>query len=425
MLPKRTVLESGASVVSESMSGVESVSFGLYIPTGSRHETELDNGVSHFIEHLVFKGTPSRSADEINREIDLLGGASNAYTSKETICLYGRVLAENLGRLLALFGDLATEALPSGVEEEVERERRVILSEIRAVEDSPEDLVGQLSDNVFFGDHPLAMPIAGSAPAVGRLGLGEIRDHYRSHLVASGMVVAAAGKLDHEELVGLVSRHLGRIPAGQAPSSARPPSPQRASKVVERDLEQVQVTLSAPGVSGRDPRWAAAELFSTIVGDGYSSRLFREVRDRRGLVYSIFSSLTSYTDTGRFDVSFGVVPQKLEETLDVVSHELAEVRDGRISRSELDSARQHLRASILLGHESTGARMSYLAEQQLYGEENLELERDLEELERVTLEDVCALAESTLEAPLSLATVGPVAPERLPSGGWPLPRKGA
>ena len=138
-------------------------------------------------------------------------------------------------------------------------------------------------------------------------------------------------------------------------------------------------------------------------------------------MYSIFSSLTSYTDTGRFDVGFAVAPQKLEETLDVVTHELAEVRDGRISRSELDSARQHLRASILLGHESTGARMSYLAEQLLYGEENLELERDLEELERVTLEDVCALAESTLQAPLSLAAVGPVAPERLPADGWPLP----
>ncbi len=421
MPPERSVLDSGASVVSESMPGVESVSLGLYFPTGSRHETQLDNGVSHFIEHLVFKGTPRRSADQINREIDLLGGVSNAYTSKETICLYARVLAETLERLLALFGDLATEALPAGVEEEVERERRVILSEIRAVEDSPEDLLGQLSDCVFFGDHPLAMPIAGSAPAVGRLGVDDIRAHYKRHLVAGGLVIAAAGKIDHAELVELASRHLGRIPTGERQTSASPEAPRPVTRVMQRELEQVQVTLSAPGVSGRDPRWAAAELLSAIVGDGYSSRLFREVRDRRGLVYSIYSSLVSYTDTGRLDVSFSVAPAKLEETLEVVSRELGNVRDAGISPAELEAAREHLRVSLLLGHESTGARMGYLAEQVLFGEENLELERDLDELQRVTLGEVHALAASLLGAPLPLAVVGPVDSDSLPTAGWALP----
>ncbi len=421
MPPERSVLDSGASVVSESMPGVESISLGLYFPTGSRHETQLDNGVSHFIEHLVFKGTPRRSADQINREIDLLGGVSNAYTSKETICLYARVLAETLERLLALFGDLATEALPAGVEEEVERERRVILSEIRAVEDSPEDLLGQLSDSVFFGDHPLAMPIAGSAPAVGRLGVDDIRAHYKRHLVAGGLVIAAAGKIDHAELVELASRHLGRIPTGERQTSASPEGPRPVTRVMQRELEQVQVTLSAPGVSGRDPRWAAAELLSAIVGDGYSSRLFREVRDRRGLVYSIYSSLVSYTDTGRLDVSFSVAPAKLEETLEVVSRELGNVRDAGISPAELEAAREHLRVSLLLGHESTGARMGYLAEQVLLGEENLELERDLDELQRVTLGEIHALAASLLGAPLPLAVVGPVDSDSLPTAGWALP----
>jgi predicted Zn-dependent peptidase len=323
-----------------------------------------------------------------------------------------------LNRLLALFGDLATEALPSGVEEEVERERTVILSEIRAVEDSPEDLVGQVSDSVFFGDHPLAMPIAGSVPAVGRLALEDIRTHYKRHLVAGGLVVAAAGKLDHDELVELAKRHLGSIPRGTLSASTTPVSPIPASRVVQRDLEQAHVTLSALGVSGRDPRWAAAELLSTIIGDGYSSRLFREVRDKRGLVYSIFSSLTSYTDAGRFDVSFCVLPEKLEETLDVISRELSDVRDGGIRQSELESAQQHLRGSILLGHESTGARMSYLAEQLLFGEENLELERDLERIESVSLDEVHALAAELLRAPLSLTAVGPIAPDRLPGTGW-------
>lgn len=421
MPPERTDLGSGACVVSETMAGVESVSLGLYFPTGSRHETLRDNGVSHFIEHLVFKGTPSRSADAINREIDSLGGASNAYTSKETICLYARVLAENLARLCALFGDLATEALPAGVEDEVERERSVILSEIRAVEDSPEDLVGQLSDVVFFGDHPLAMPIAGSAPAVGRLALEDIRAHYKGHLVADGMVVAAAGKLDHEQLVRLVEAHLGGVPVRQVRAPTMAPSPRPAVQVVERDLEQVHVALSAPGVAGRDRRWAAAELLSVVIGDGVSSRLFREVRDRRGLVYSIYSSLTSYTDSGRFDISFSVSPRKLAETLEVIGEELADVRAGGIRQSELDAAKQHLRGSILLGHESTGARMSYLAEQVLFGEDNLEIERDLAVLEGVGVNDVHELAGALLARPLSLAAVGPVGAESVPSDGWKLP----
>ncbi len=422
MSVRRTQLASGASVVSESMSGVESVSIGLYFPTGSRHETLRNNGVSHFIEHLVFKGTPSRSADEINREIDLLGGASNAYTSKETICLHGRVLAQNLPRLLSLFGDLASEALPAGVEVEVERERQVILSEIRAVEDSPEDLVGDVSDDIFFGEHPLALPVVGSAPAVSRLALADIRVHYQSHLVARDLVVAAAGKLDHDAVAGLVQDSLGGLRPGQARVPTTPPVRRPASRVVERDLEQVQVTLSAPGVAGRDPRWPAAELLSVIVGDGYSSRLFREVRDRRGLVYSIYSSLASYTDAGRFDVDFAVSPARLEETLEVIGRVLREVRDGKVDAEDLAAARQHLVGSIRLGHESAGARSSYLAEQVLFGEDNLDIEKDIEAILRVQLEEVRALAAEFLAEPLSLAAVGPVAAERLPAAGWELPR---
>ncbi len=421
MSARRTELASGATVISEPMAAVKSVSIGLYFPPGSRHETARNNGVSHFIEHLVFKGTPSRSADAINREIDLLGGASNAYTSKETVCLHSRVLADNLPRLLALFGDLATEALPAGVEEEVERERRVILAEIRAVDDSPEDLLGDVADDIFFGDHPLALPVVGSAPAVERLALADIRAHYQSHLVARDLGVAAAGKLDHDALVGLVEQYLGALRRGEPRPAATPPVRRPATRVVERELEQVQVSLSAPGVSGRDPRWPAAELLSVIVGDGYSSRLFREVRDRRGLAYSIYSSLASYTDAGRFDIDFAVAPDRLEETLQVTGSVLQEAREGQISSDELEAARQHLVDSIRLGHESTGARMSYLAEQVLFGEDNLEIERDIEAVARVRLDEVRALGAELLSEPLSLAAVGPVSLDRLPADGFRLP----
>src|SRR5262245_35854504 len=194
------------------MPALRGVAFGLYFPTGSRHETRENNGISHFIEHLVFKGTERRSADEINREIDLLGGASNAYTSKEVICFHARVLGEHLPRIVEFFADMACGALPAGVDAEVERERDVILSEISAVEDAPEDLVGDLCDEAFFGAHPLALPVVGTADAVERIKLDEIRRHFRSHLIAPGLVVAAAGAVEHEPLVALVREHLAALP---------------------------------------------------------------------------------------------------------------------------------------------------------------------------------------------------------------------
>jgi predicted Zn-dependent peptidase len=251
-MAERTELPSGAVVVSERLAGVQSVSLGLYFPTGSRDETSSTNGISHLIEHLVFKGTPTRSADEINREIDLLGGGANAFTSKEVLCFHGRVLSDHLPRLLSLFGDLAAHVLPPGTEGEVEKERAVILSEIASVEDNPEDLVGDLCDRAFYGDHPLALPVVGSASAVSRLQIPEIRNHIQAHLVSQHTVVSAAGKVDHSQLVRLVEEHLNDLPAGPSPSKRTPPSASGAVRLVPRDLEQVQLCLSAPALPRGD-----------------------------------------------------------------------------------------------------------------------------------------------------------------------------
>ena len=403
------------------MPGVAGVSLGLYFPTGSRHETPGTNGISHFIEHLAFKGTSTRSADAINREIDLLGGASNAYTTKESICLHTRVLAENLERALDLLADLATGGLPDGIDAEVERERGVILSEIRSAEDTPEELVSRLIDAAAYGDHPLALPVAGSAEVVAKLDLARLRAHYRERLTDSPLVVAAAGRLDHDRLVERVAERLnGR--RTQSPPAALPAPPlQPGRRVVERDLEQVHLSLSAPGVPVRDPRWAAAELLSIAVGDGYSSRLFREVRDRRGLAYSIFSSLFGYLDAGSFNVDCAVAPERLSETVAVIGEVLAGVRDRGIDAGELDAAKQQFRGGLLLGHESTGARMAYLAEQVLSGETDLELERELEEVEAVDRDGVRELAGEIFAGPLAFAAVGPGCEDALPAGAWELP----
>lgn len=421
MAPRRTQLESGVTVVTEAMDGVQSVSFGLYYPTGSRHETPENNGISHFIEHLVFKGTRKRTADEINREIDLLGGASNAYTSKETICLHARVLSHHLARIVEFFADLAADAFPPTLGPEVEQEREVILAEISAVEDSPEDLVGDLCDRAYFGDHPLALPVVGSARAVGRLSLDEIRAHFRRHLGSRGLVVAAAGRVDHEELLALLQESLEAVPPGEVGHLAPPPTLEPATCLVKRDLEQVQVCMSARGVALDDPQRPVAELLSGVVGEGCSSRLFREVRDRRGIAYSISSCLSSYLDAGSFNVYFGVAPARLEEALEVVGRVLAEIRDGEIEESELEAAKLYLRGSTILAQESTSARMAFLAEKALLREESLSVTDDLAKLDAVSRASLRELAAQLLDRPLAIAVVGPVDEGQLPANGWDLP----
>ncbi|MCE2391793.1 MAG: insulinase family protein [Proteobacteria bacterium] len=421
MPARRTDLDFGVVVVSDAMPGVEGTSLGLYFPTGSRHETPETNGIAHFIEHLVFKGTSTRSADAINREIDLLGGGSNAYTTKEHTCLHARVLSENLDRAMHLLADLVTAGLPEGIGVEVERERGVILSEIRSAEDTPEDLVSHLIDQALYGEHPLAMPVTGSVEVVEKLDLARLRTHYRERLASSPLVVSAAGKLDHERLVARTAELLGGRRTQSLPLASPAPPLQPGRRIVERDLEQVHLSLSAPGVSARDPRWAAAELLSIAVGDGYSSRLFREVRDRRGLAYAIYTSLVSYLDTGSFNVDCAVAPGKLAEAFEVILGVLAGVRDRGIEDDELEAAKQQLRSSLLLGHEATGARMSYLADQVLSGEENLELERDLEAVDSVGGAEVRDLAGELFSAPLALAAVGPRCDGALPGDAFELP----
>jgi predicted Zn-dependent peptidase len=421
-MPQRSQVESGATVVTEHLPGVASVAFGLYFPTGSRHETAANNGISHFIEHLVFKGTNKRSADEINREIDRLGGVSNAYTTKELICFYARVLGDHLPQVVEFYSDMATDALPSGIDPEVEREREVILQEISSVEDSPEDLVGDLVDRAYFGDHSLALPIVGSARAVGRLDLAEIRSYVKRHLVARDLVVAACGAVDHEALCALVDEHLSALPPGQPAPLVEAPQPRASTRLVSRQLEQVQVCLSAPGIARNDDRRAAADLLNSIVGEGFSSRLFREVRDRRGLAYSIYSGFSSYLDAGSFNIYFGVAPEKLAESLDVVGGVLGAIRDGGISADELEQAKVHVHGATVLSFESNGVRLGHLAEKALLREERLDLEADLEEVAQVRLDELNDLAAEIFAAPLAVGVVGPVDASELPAEGWELSR---
>jgi predicted Zn-dependent peptidase len=407
--------------VSEVRPGAESAAIGLYFPTGSRHETRSNNGISHFLEHLVFKGTPTRSADEINREIDLLGGLSNAYTSKEVVCFHASVLPEHVERALALYTDLVAHGLQPGLEAEVDRERAVILQEISALEDSPEDLVADLADVAFFGDHPLALPVVGQAGAVERLSLGELRSHSRRHLVSDSLVVAAAGRVDQDALVALVERYTDDLPRGGRLRVGAPPEPVAGTRLLERDIEQVHLCLSSRGVLRDDPRRAVAYMLSCIAGEGYSSRLFREVRDRRGLAYSVGSSFSSYTDAGTWNVWAGIAPERVGDALEVIGEVLSGLRDEGVSDAEMEAAREHLRGNLVLGHEAPSSRMAHLAEQVMIGADDLTLAASIEAIQGVTADQVREVAGELLEDRLAVAAVGPVPPGVLPGAGWEIP----
>ncbi|MFQ5697916.1 MAG: M16 family metallopeptidase [Myxococcota bacterium] len=417
---QRTRLANGTTVVSEAGGGVASVAFGLYFAAGSRFESVRDNGISHLLEHLVFKGSARRTGEEVNREIDLLGGQANAFTSKEAVCFHNTVLAEHLERALSLYSELVTECLPEGIESELDRERSVVLQEISAAEDVPEERVGDLADRSFFGDHPLALPVVGSAAAVARLDLAALRRHAGASLVRDTLVVSAAGRVDHEWLVARVQDTLAALPAATLNQAQAPPTPCARTRIVERDLEQVQLCLSARGVARDDPRRIAAEVLSCVVGEGCSSRLFREVRDRRGLAYSVGSALACYSDAGSWNLWAAMAPEKLAATLDVIRQVLAELRDSGISAAELEAAREHLRTSWILGCESPAGRMAHLADQALIGAPRLGLGETLTAIGQVERETLHELAREWLDGRLAVAAVGPVPHGVLPEGGWEL-----
>lgn len=417
---QRTRLPNGTIIVSESRGGAESVAFGLYFSVGSRSESARDNGISHLLEHLVFKGSARRTSEAVNREIDLLGGQANAYTSKEAVCFHNTVLPEHLERALALYSELVTECLPEGIERELDRERSVVLQEISAADDVPEERVADLADRSFFGDHPLALPVVGSTAAVARLDLAALRRHARANLVCDSLLVSAAGRLDHAWLVSRVERTLAELPRAPKAAAQEPPSTCASTRIVERDLEQVQLCLSTRGVARDDSRRIAGEVLSCIVGEGCSSRLFREVRDRRGLAYSVGSSLACYSDAGSWNFWVAMAPENLGAVLEVIREVLVDLRTFGISAVELEAAREHLRTSWILGCESSAGRMGHLAEQALIGAQDLSLDGILEGLARVDGETIHELAREWLGTRLAIAAVGPVRRGLLPERGWEL-----
>ncbi len=410
---RRTVLPGGLRVVTEDVPGVRSAAIGVFVAVGSRDETPRLSGASHFLEHLLFKGTPERTAMEISASLDAVGGEFNAYTAKEYTCYHARVLDEDVPMAVDVLGDMITNSLVTAAD--VEAEREVILDEIAMHDDDPDDVVHNLFTEHAWAGSSMAKPIAGRPDTISALTRDQINRYYRRHYTAPRTTIAVAGHVEHDEIVRLVQRAFSRhgfLDARDAvPEAPRRADVARRTKPGEvravRALEQVNVVLGMRGLTRTDPRRHTMAVLNAALGGGTSSRLFQEVRERRGLAYSVYSYAAAYSDAGTVSVGAGCLPGKVEEVLAVSRAELASLARDGITEEELIRARGQLRGGLVLGLEETGARMGRLGEAELFHDRLREVDEILESIDAVTLEQVHTLARELFTQPETLAVVGP------------------
>jgi len=398
-------LDCGARLVTEPMADVRSVTVGIWVGTGSRDEDEARSGASHFMEHLLFKGTPTWGAAEIAEAVDEVGGDMNAFTTKEYTAFYIRLLSENLTLGLDVLGAIMTD--PALRLEDVDAERQVILDEILMHSDEAADLAAEQCTGALFPGHPLGREVLGNARSVTALEVDEIRRFFDVHYRAGNLVVAAAGDVDHELVASEVERRFAGRRGGEPPIRRGPDSPPVGLVVTRRPTEQVHLVLGLRA-SGRhsEDRWPLAVL-NHVLGGGMSSRLFQEVRERRGLAYSIWSERTHYDEIGSLTVCVGTAPNNAREVLDVVNGELDSLSRNGITERELAVAKGHLRAETLLSLEDSGARMSRIGSSLLLHGHVLEVEELLEKVEGITISDVAELAAKITDQQRTLSVVGP------------------
>ncbi len=409
----RSELPGGLRVVTEAVAGVRSVSLGIWIGIGSRDETPEQAGAAHYLEHLLFKGTRRRTAQEIAEELDAVGGDLNAFTAKEHTCFYAHVLETDLPLAVEVLADVVTDATlhPS----DVEIERSVVLEEIAMRDDDPEDLLGEVADEALFGGHPLGRPVIGSEESIRRMRRDTLHTFWRGQYTTPRMIVAAAGNLVHDEVVELVGAALAGAAAragGAAPAGPRRPAPALLTpgpRLVLRpdDTEQAHVLLAVPGLSRHDPRRSALSVLNTALGGGPSSRLFQQVREQRGLAYSVYSSSVSYADAGAFSVYAGCAPERLEEIVTVIRAVLSEVAADGLTPAEVARAQGNLRGGLVLGLEDTPSRMNRMGRSELDHGYQRTVGESLDRIAAVTQADVAALARELLTQPLTAAVVGP------------------
>jgi len=388
-----TTLANGVRVITETMPHVRSVSVGIWVGSGSRRETAEQNGIAHFIEHMLFKGTTTRSAEDIARSVDSIGGNLDAFTAKELVCFNTKVLDQHLSQAFDVLSDLVLN--PLFRPEDIEKEKGVILEEIKMEADSPDYLVHEIFSSNFWKDHPLGKPILGTPQTVRRFDDTMVWDFYRSVYEPSNIVVTAAGNLTHERLTSLVRQHFESLPPGGIPPSD--PVPNTHARIALRNkksLEQVHLCMGVPSYPLPHAERFGCYVLNTLLGGGMSSRLFQNIRERQGLAYAVFSELNPYRDTGCLSIYAGTSLESARKVVASITREFRNLKEQSVNDEELRRAKDHLKGSLMLGLESTASRMSNLARQEMYFGKFFTLDELVESIEAVTAADVQRIAQT-------------------------------
>ncbi len=415
----KAVLPGGLRVVTEFMPAVRSVALGIWVCVGSRDEDTTHAGATHYLEHLLFKGTGRRTALDISAAMDAVGGEMNAFTDREFTCYYARVLDADLPLAIDILSDMVTSALIES--RAVDAERGVILEEIAMNDDEPSDVVYEAFGARLYGDTPLGRPILGTVDSVNAITRDQIREHYVSQYTPPHLVVAAAGNLDHDAVVALVQAAFGSVLADfPAAEPAAPrlrgsgglwdgygPAAGTGVKLVSRPIEQANIVLGCEGLARTDDRRFALGVLNTALGGGMSSRLFQEIREKRGLAYSVHSFTAQYADTGQWGIYVGCLPAKADEVLSICASEVRKVVSDGLADAELDRGKGQMRAATVLGSEDPSSRMIRLGKSEMVYPRLMGIDEVLAAVDAVTHDDVRAIAEQVLTRPKALAVVGP------------------
>ena len=409
----KTVLKNGVRIISEELDHLKSVSLGLWVNVGSRDEERPENGISHFIEHMTFKGTRDRSSLQIAKDLDAIGGLSNAFTGKENTCFHARILGKHFGLLSDILSDIFLNSTFDP--DDMERERQVILQEISMVEDSPSDNIHELFNGLFWLDQPMGMSTLGTGETVSAIKKENILKYINKFYVPERIIVAAAGNVDHKSMVANFEPLFESMPDGGKPYPERSALSSNAGVSIHfKDMEQVHICLGGEAVSqASDERFAYA-ILNTILGGNMSSRLFQEIREKRGLAYSVYSFVSSYTDSGLLGVYVATDSRNVNSALEAIQAEIKKISKGELPDSDLVAAKDHLIDGVYLASESTDNRMMRIAKNEFIFERYIDYDELVSNLENVTVDQVVEVAGNIFqENKVSLATLGPFKEEEL------------
>lgn len=418
---EKTTLENGIRIVTERMPELHSVSVGFWVEAGSRHESLEFGGISHFLEHMLFKGTENRSARDIAMEIDSVGGVLNAFTDREFCCYYAKVLGDKLPNAIDILSDLLLNSVFDP--EEIEKERKVILQELHMIEDSPDDLVHDLLSESIWRGHPLGHSVIGSIPSVNHIGRADLLQLLNDNYRGKKLLVCAAGDVDHQDLVRQIERAFSSIGPGTDKKDCPQPGHHAEVRITQKDLEQVHLCLGCKGVPQNDPDRFAVNLINSILGSSMSSRLFQMVREERGLAYSIYSYLNSHSDAGSLIVYGGTAPEDVQQLLEVTLEQFKNLKTERISDAELQRTKDQLKGGLILSLESSDNRMSRLAKGEIFLGRQYGIEEIVKEIDLVTTDQILELANRLfVDDSLNLQMVGRIAPEQFSADALRLSR---